>query len=248
MISAVIIARNEAANIERCVHSLLTVADEVLVLDTGSSDNTAALAEAAGARSVAVEWKGYAATKNEGYKLAKYPWILSIDADEVLSARLEESILSVKKSLEGAYSFNRLTYYANKPIRHCGWYPDVKTRLFHRDEASWKGEFVHEQLKTNPGINITHLKGDLLHFSIRDAEDHWERTSEYAELAAKKMHAAGKRYSILKHTFSPIGRFLSMYIVKLGFLDGKEGWQICRTSAKSIALRYEWLKTFEPGT
>jgi (heptosyl)LPS beta-1,4-glucosyltransferase len=245
MISAVIIARNEAANIERCVHSLLPVADDILVLDTGSSDNTRQLAEAAGARSKAVAWQGYAATKNAGYEGAKYDYILSLDADEALSPDLQQSISSIKKNLQGAYAFNRLTFFGEKPIRHAGWYPDTKVRLFHKANAKWVGEFVHETLELSPGTPVTHLQGDLLHYSIRDAADQWERTRAYAELAARKMHAEGKRYSVFKHWFSPLARFVSMYFLKLGFLDGKEGWLISRISAKSIALRYTWLKKLE---
>ena len=242
VISAVIIARNEAANIGRCVRSLLPVADEVLVLDTGSHDNTKEVAEAAGAQAYSVEWKGYAETKNEGYKRAAQPWILSLDADEVLSETLKRSILAVKEELKGAYRFNRLTFFGEKPVRHCGWYPDSKVRLFPKDQAKWEGEFVHEKLVVATGTEIIFLQGDLLHYSIRDREDHWARTREYAQLAAQKMHASGKRYSLLKHIFSPLSRFLKMYVFQLGFLDGKIGWYICYTSARSIGLRYRWLR------
>ncbi|MFK7969524.1 MAG: glycosyltransferase family 2 protein [Bacteroidia bacterium] len=242
MISAVIIARDEANNIARCIQSLLPVADEILVLDTGSNDNTRAIAEAAGAATHAVTWQGYAATKNEGYTRARYDYILSLDADEALSETLQKAILNQKSSLRGAYSFNRLTFYGEKAVRHCGWYPDVKVRLFHTKEAKWEGAFVHETLILKEGVEKTHLKGDLLHYSIKNKQDHIARAKQYAQLAGQKMHAQGKRYSWLKAHASPLARFIRMYMFKGGFLDGAVGWKVCWISAKAVYWRYQALR------
>ena len=149
-IAALIIARNEAANIERCIASLRGVADEILVLDSDSTDDTVALARAAGATVTEVVWKGYAQTKNEGHLLTRAPYILSVDADESLSEGLRAEILAVKPRLKGeAYAMPRLNWYCGRWIRHCGWYPDPKIRLFPR-ETRWEGEFVHETLVLPP--------------------------------------------------------------------------------------------------
>ena len=245
MISAVIMARDEAENIERCIRSLLPVSDEVIVLDTGSKDETLQLAEQAGAKTFQVEWKGYAQTKNEGYQQARFNYILSLDADEVLSEELQESILLARENLHGVYRMSRLTFYGKVPVKYCGWYPDPKVRLFPKDKARWVGEFVHEKLVYDPELRLTHLTGDLLHYSIKDAEDHVARAREYARLYARKMKAEGKRFSILKYWLSPVARYLSMYYGKLGILDGIVGSKVCRVSAQAIRWRYEYLRELE---
>lgn len=242
MISAVIITHNEASNIERCIRSVQEVVQEVLVLDSGSTDATVALATALGARVEVVDWKGYAATKNLGNQLASHPIILSIDADEALSDNLRKSLLMVHPIKGVAYSMNRLTSYAGKWIRHSGWYPDTKVRLFHRDEARWVGDFVHETVALDPGVSIQHLQGDLLHFTIDSVADHRQRIQRYMRLSAAEKYQQGRHISVWKAIGGVVARWLKIYLLKQGFRDGREGWYIATLSAQGVWLRYKYLR------
>ena len=166
-ISAVIITHNEERNIGRCLESLRGVADEVIVVDSGSTDATEAICVAAGARFVRHDWEGYSGQKNYANGLASHPWLLSIDADEALSPQLRESILRLKEKgfdAETVYSMNRLTNYCGRWIRHCGWYPDACVRLWHTGVATWDG-LVHEELRYSTNVRHAKVEGDLWHYS-----------------------------------------------------------------------------------
>ncbi|MEM8899982.1 MAG: glycosyltransferase family 2 protein [Bacteroidota bacterium] len=241
-ISAVIITKNEAENIGRCLQSLQGVADELIVLDAFSEDDTVETATALGARVIQREWQGFSASKNFANSQATHNYILSLDADEELSEELREAILDVKPTLTGAYSFNRLTAYAGRWIKHCGWYPDVKLRVFPKEGTQWEGEYVHETLKFPQNIAVNHLKGDLYHYSIKSVEDHLERINRYTNLSAEEMFQRGKQASWVKLYLSPFYRFFSMYVLKGGFLDGYAGYQICKISAFATYLRYAKLR------
>lgn len=236
-ISAVIITLNEARNIARCLTSLQGLADEILVLDSGSEDNTVAVAKQLGATVIDTPWKGYAATKNKGHQLAQHSYILSLDADEALSAALKSSIIANKDRLVGAYSFNRLNNYCGSWIKHGGFYPDKKIRLFPKDQASWVGDYVHEQLLLDKGTTITHLSGDLLHYSYYTHQEHEERLEKYAQLAAEKLH--GKAGLAAKQYLSPTWRFVQAYFLKGGFMDGKAGYHLARLTAKEVRRKYQ---------
>ncbi|MEM6766151.1 MAG: glycosyltransferase family 2 protein [Bacteroidota bacterium] len=241
-ISAVIITKNEADNIQRCISSLEGVADEVLVLDAYSEDETVEIATSLGARCIQREWVGFAASKNYANSLATHPYILSLDADEALSEALRASLLKEKALLAGAYTFNRLTNYCGKWVRHGGWYPDVKLRLFPKQAANWQGDFVHEKLVLKKDVPTSHLSGDILHYSITSVEDHLERINRYSSLAAEDMFNKGKKGGWIKRWLSPGLRFLKMYLLKGGFLDGYEGYLISKFSAFSTYLRYVKLR------
>lgn len=242
-ISAVIITKNEAANIQRCLESLKTVADELIVMDSGSTDGTITLAESLGARVIQTEWLGYAQTKNLGHTHASHNYILSIDADEVLSPELTASILAAKsEGLTGVYDMNRLTNYCGSWIKHSGWYPDNKIRLFDKTAVYWEGEYVHETLNIPNGTAQQHLHGDLFHYSYSDAKDHRARADKYSELTALKFSEEGKTSSFLKPLTSGMVRFIKMYFLKLGFLDGRAGFQIAWISALSNGYKYRELK------
>ncbi len=247
MISGVVITLNEEKNIGACIDSMLTVCDEVVVLDSFSTDNTEQICRQKGVRFEQTQWKGYAATKNLANEMASFNYILSIDADERLNKELIKSINSLKKNgLKGVYSFNRLTNYCGSWVRHCGWYPDVKVRLFPKDQVKWKGDFVHEEL-TLEGLQETHIPGDLLHYSYYDKKDHRERADKYSALTAQKMHHAGKTCGPLKPYFSAIAKFLSVFFMKAGFLDGKAGWNIAIISAQSNVVKYKTLRELNRG-
>lgn len=242
-ISATIITLNEERNIDRCIRSLLPVADEIVVLDSHSTDKTEEICKQHNVRFEARDWEGYTASKNYLNKLAQFDYILSIDADEALDGALQQSILKVKEHQDPEiYSVNRMTNYCGKWIKHSGWYPDVKVRLFPKNECYWSGEFVHEELVYPTNLGVIQLDGHLQHYSYYDFKDHRERADKYSTLTAKKMHHAGKNASVLKPYLSGLGRFISMYLIKAGFLDGKMGFKIAQISAASNVFKYKELR------
>ncbi len=238
-ISAVIITLNEARNIGRCLDSLAGVADEVIVVDSGSTDGTVELAKARGARVGHRDWTNYSAQKNHANSLAQGPYILSLDADEALSPELRESLLEAKRrGLNGAYAMARLTNYCGSWIRHGGWYPDLKVRLFPKAGTHWEGEHVHEQLVLAEGTATVRLKGDLLHYSYASISGHIRQADHFSTLAAQGLFARGRKAGVLKRWFSPPVRFLGDYIVRGGFLDGWHGAVIARISAAATYWKY----------
>lgn len=237
-ISAVIITLNEERNIRRCLDSLDGVADEVIVLDSGSTDKTEEICnEYQEVKFTKVEWRGYSGTKNYGNSIAKYPYILSLDADEALSKELAFSIQQAKTKLEGAYYFSRLTFYCGKPVKYSGWYPDFKVRLFPAQSAQWVGDYVHETLELSPGCQKQQLTGDLLHYSFYSVKDHMERIERYTDLAAERNKAKGKTGGKVKGVLSAFVRFIKIYFFKLGILDGTVGWHIAVKSAHASYMK-----------
>jgi glycosyltransferase involved in cell wall biosynthesis len=241
-ISAVIITFNEERNIGRCLDSLAGLADEVLVVDSFSTDKTAEICRAKGARFLQHPFEGYIEQKNWALEQAIYSHVLSLDADEALSEQLRESILFAKKNWSAdGYTMNRLTNYCGQWIRHSGWYPDRKLRFFNRRKGRWGGQNPHDRVEMAPGSTIAHLDGDLLHFSYYTVNEHIERTRKYADIGARAMYERGRRATWLHLIFGPILKFLKSYFLKLGFLDGHAGWTICKISARETYLRYRAL-------
>ncbi|MBO6026436.1 MAG: glycosyltransferase family 2 protein [Bacteroidales bacterium] len=239
-ISAVIITHNEERNIRRCLESLVDVADEVVVVDSWSEDGTKEICSAYPVRFVNHPWEGYVATKNFANSLASNDLILSIDADEALSPALAKSIQSIKNQVvEGkAFSMNRLMNYCGKWIRHCGWYPDTKVRIFDRRAVSWTGQKVHETLNIPREIQIVHLDGDLLHYSFYTPEEHRRQTEKFAALSAEEIVENGKHPGLFSAYLHAGWKFLRDYVFKAGFLDGATGWTICKTNAYGVLLKY----------
>jgi len=238
-ITAVIIACNEEHHIAKCVESVKDIVDEIVVVDSHSTDNTPQICRDLGATVISYDWKGYSQNKNYGNQEAKHDYILSLDADEYLSEELKLSISEVKNSLYGVYSFNRLTNYCGKWIHHCGWYPDKKIRLFNKNDAYWQGQFVHEVLRIKSGTPLTHLAGNLLHHSFQSLTDHIERVNRYSSLAAKEIYKGQSHFSAyLNLLFNPFFKFVKCYILQKGFLDGLSGFSISIISAFDILLRY----------
>lgn len=249
-ISAVIITKNEAKNILRCLDSVIKVSTEIVLIDSYSSDITfeevnkfKMLHPETDFNVIQSDWIGYAGTKNQGNKLAKHPWILSIDADEVLDKELIESILKKFNNPIGPgtndwFSFNRLTNYCGRWIKHCGWYPEYKTRIFNKENVKWIGDFVHETLE-HSGIKSTPIKlsGHLLHYSFPSIAHHLKKVETFSSLGADELYSKGKKGSKWRMIFSPIFKFISIYFIKLGFLDGIQGYWIARISAFDKFLR-----------
>jgi (heptosyl)LPS beta-1,4-glucosyltransferase len=245
-LSATIITLNEERNIERCIDSLLPIADEIIVLDSFSTDRTEEICIAKGVRFEKREWKGYSNAKNYLNSLSSHEYIFSIDADEAPDEKLKNSILEAKKDgFKNIYALNRLTNYCGDWIKHSGWYPDVKTRIFPKSLSSWEGEFVHEELVVKGDPQTILLDGHLLHYSYYNYKEHRERADKYSKLTAQKLFAKGKRAGFLKPFLSGFARFLSMYFLKKGFLDGKMGWKIASISAKSNIFKYKELRRLQ---
>lgn len=248
MISAVVIAKNEEAKIANCVAALTQVSDDVIVLDSGSSDRTIELAREAGAKVIEVQWQGYGPTKNLGLKYAKHPWILSIDADEVLSDELIQEIKTLGLKPKKIYAINILTEYCGKWIYHSGWYPSYKKRLYFSEYVKWDEREVHENLTWEDSeIEVVRLKNKILHYSYPTAEDHFRKTDAYAKLGANHLYKNGKRVPIVKRIFGPAFRFFRMYIIKLGILDGTAGFLLAYREAGMVRKRYQYYKILKNG-
>lgn len=241
-LSVVIITLNEERNIERCIKSIRDLADEIIVLDAFSTDQTQAICERLGATFYQRKWEGYAASKNHLNSLCSSEYILSLDADEAISEDLYTEIALAKaRGLQGVYTVNRMTNYMGKWIKHSGWFPDVKPRLFPKEGTYWSGAYVHETLEFQQKP-LQHFKGILEHYSYYSYEDHRARADKYSRLTAQKFHAAGKQVSPFKPYVSALGRFVTMYLIKLGFLDGWAGFKIAQISALSNILKYNELR------
>lgn len=247
-ITAAIITYNEAANLARCIASLQPVVDEIVVVDSFSQDGTAQLAAELGARVIQRPFPGHVEQKNFAKDQASYPWVLSLDADECLSPELQASIRAVKAQTPSAsgYTMNRLNNYAGKWVRHSGWYPDRKLRLWRKDAGSWVGTNPHDKFELFSG-RTEHLRGDLLHYTIHSLEHHKQVIERYTTIAAKAMHQQGQGRKASKRFVSPWFSFFQNYFFRLGFLDGKTGWNVCFWSAYYTWLKYHKLHLLNQG-
>lgn len=243
-LSAVIITFNEERNIGRCLESLRGVADEIVVIDSHSTDQTRNICEKFEVRFLQNPFEDYASQKNFGNRQAIHRHILSLDADEALSGTLRDSIIAWKKSgSSDAARMNRLTSFCGQWIRHGGWYPDTKIRVFDKTCARWAGEKVHEFLEVDPAARVALLSGDLLHYSFYSIRQHLDTINKYSELKAGIMFAKGKRAGTVKLLLSPPVRFLRDYFFKKGFRDGFYGFVIAANSSYSVFLKYIKLRS-----
>jgi glycosyltransferase involved in cell wall biosynthesis len=237
-LSAVVITFNEERNIARCLESLRGVADEVVVVDSGSTDRTEEICRAHGADFVRQEWLGYAAQKNLADGRARHDWILSLDADEALSDELRRSILELKRRGEIRVGrFARLTNYCGHWVRHGGWYPDYKVRLFDRRKARWEGG-PHERLEGFSPDEVVRLAGDCLHYSYDSVQDHLRQADRFTTLSAEALFRQGRRAGLLERRLRPAWKFVLDYLLRLGFLDGAAGLRIARISADATRMKY----------
>jgi glycosyltransferase involved in cell wall biosynthesis len=239
-LSVVIITFNEEKNIARCLDAVQGIADDIVVVDSLSTDKTAEIAQAKGARVISHPFEGHIEQKNWAITQAKYPHVLSLDADEVLDETLRRSILEIKNNWKyDGYYMNRLTNYCGKWIRHCGWYPDKKLRLWDSRKGKWGGFNPHDKYDLFEGDkNTGYLKGDILHYSYYSIEQHIEQTEKFTTLSAKALNAKGKRSNWIKRYISPVFKFIQSYIFQMGILDGYYGFVICKLSAHSTYLKY----------
>jgi glycosyltransferase involved in cell wall biosynthesis len=241
-LSVVIITFNEDRNIRRCLESLINIADDIVVVDSFSTDKTAEICKEFGVNFISHKWEGYSGSKNFGNSNAMFDWILSLDADESLSEELKSSIIKAKeKQKTEFYSINRLTNYCGKWIKHSGWYPDNKLRIFDRTKAKWTG-LIHETIDYDKNIKINFLKGDLYHYSYYTIYEHLDRLNKFSDIASKEMHEQGKRCSVLKLIFKTKFKFLQIYFLKLGFLDGFYGLVISLFSTFYVFIKLSKLR------
>lgn len=245
-LSVVIITFNEESNLARCLESVKDIADELIVVDSYSTDNTVSIAQKFAATVVQRAFTGYADQKDFATRQASNDWILSLDADEAVTPELIKSILAVKAAPENnVYQMSRLTNYCGKWIRHCGWYPDKQTRLYNRTKGRWANKQVHEHWQMNDkNERAGQLNGDLLHYSFRSISEHLKKIEKYSELAAREAAANGKTAGILKIWGSPKWHFFSEYVIKLGFLDGFYGYIICKLSAHATFVKYTKIRLY----
>ncbi len=236
-ISATIIAVNEQGSIARAIGSL-GFCEEVVVVDSGSTDRTVEIAASLGARVVHNSWPGYAYQKNLAAESARNDWILSIDADEAVSPELAASIRQWKAEEPkwAGYDFPRLARYCGRWIRHSGWYPDRKVRLYRRDLGRWVGQYVHESVEVAGPVG--QLDGDLLHFTCDTLEQHRANIARYTSLAASEIHEAGRPVRSYRLLVSPLYSFVKSYLLQRGFLDGAAGYTIARMAARYVYLKY----------
>ena len=238
-ISACIISYNEEDKIEDCLKSLQDVADEIIIVDSLSSDKTKEIASKYTDKLFDQAFLGHIEQKNFAISKASYDWILSLDCDERLSPRLRESILEVKKKLDTAdvYRMPRKTFYVYRWLNHC-WYPDYKIRLFNRITARWGGVNPHDRIELLKGQNIVTLKGDIFHFSFDSIAEHIITLNNFTEIGADEIIKRGKPVSVL----SPWGRgfwtFLKLYVFKRGFLDGYAGLVVAVLSGLHVFVKY----------
>lgn len=242
-ISAVIITYNEELFIDKCLASIDGVADEIIVVDSFSTDATEEICNKHNVRFIKHAFEGYRDQKNFALQLATYKNILSLDADEALSETLRESILSIKDKWKyDGYLFNRRSNYCGKWIQHSGWYPDRQLRLFYSDHGKWGELNLHEKFMMSNGATVGKLKGDLLHWPFSSRQDHLSKMSKYSCIAADEFYKAGKKANLFTPYLHYIWGFFRTYIIRGGFLDGHDGYLICSLYAKSAFDKYKKLR------
>jgi glycosyltransferase involved in cell wall biosynthesis len=246
-LSVVIIAFNEEKNIERCLHSIKDIADEIVVLDSYSSDQTPLICQKYGVKFFQHAFDGHIQQKNRAITYASYPHVLSLDADEALDEQLAKSIAEIKNNFEkDGYYMNRLTNYCGHWVKHCGWYPDKKLRLWDSSKGLWTGVNPHDKYELIAGDrNSGYLKGNILHYSYYSVDDHYKQVEYFTNIASKAFVERGKSAPLYKVVINPIAKFIDHYLLKLGFLDGVAGYRISKISAYATYLKYRKIRNLQ---
>lgn len=242
-LSVVIITYNEEKNIGRCLDSIKDVADDIVVVDSSSNDKTKEICLEKGVRFIEHKFEGHIQQKNFAITQAKYPHILSLDADEALSDELKQSIINVKEDWKAdGYYFNRLTNFCGKWIKHCGWYPDQKLRLWDSSKGKWGGVNPHDKFEMKEDSKIEFIKGDLFHYSFYTIYQHMETINKFSDIAVKERFYKGKKSNVFLTLVSPIWKFIKTYFILGGFRDGFYGFVISVNSAHSTFLKHVKLR------
>jgi glycosyltransferase involved in cell wall biosynthesis len=237
-LSVIVITKNEERNIRPCLDSVKW-ANEVVVVDSGSTDNTVTIAKEFTSKVYVRTWKGFSAAKNFALQQATEEWVLWLDADERVTPELQneiQTVLAADQQDIAAYSMPRQANFLGSWIHHCGWYPGSVVRLFRRTSGTFSDTKVHEHLEVKGSIGALH--SDLLHYTDPDLFHYFEKYNRYTTLAAEELTAHGKRFHLAKLIFNPIWIFVKMYILRLGFLDGIPGLILCICSANYVFTKY----------
>ncbi len=248
-LSVVIITLNEEKNIEDCLQSVKELADEILVVDSFSTDKTGEICARHGARFITNKWEGIVKQRNFAQSVATHPVLLNLDADERLSPELAASIRAEKEKgfpFKG-YTMNRFNNYCGRWIRHGVYYPDRKLRLYHKDSGRVEGSNPHEWVALNEGLPVKKLKGDILHYSFRTFGEHIAQMNKFSSVSAETLFARGRKPSALKPFLSAFWAFFNTFIVRLGFLDGIYGYVIARNNAMYAFFKYAKLNELHKG-
>jgi glycosyltransferase involved in cell wall biosynthesis len=237
MISVAVIVKNEEENLPKMLQSIAW-ADEIIIVDTGSQDNTIAIAQQAGCRVFQSEWLGFGKCKQLAVEHCSHKWILSLDADEVVTAKLQEKIRKITESEKSAagYRIKRKSFYLNQMINHCGWNNDYTLRLFQKDKGKFNEKMVHESVQIDGEIGYIHEH--LLHYTYPTINSHLEKMFLYSSLASTSQFKKGKKSTLIGSVCKANWKFCKMYIFQLGFLDGRKGFLLCYNSAMGVFWKY----------
>ncbi len=238
-LSVTIITLNEEAQLEATLKSVKPFADEILVVDSFSTDQTVAIAQRFGAKVLQRKFQNYGDQKAWATAQALYDWTLNLDADEVVDETLAQAILDFKRNPQAeAVVIQRLTYYCGKPIYHGGWYPDPMIRLFDRRKGAWNLQYIHESWTPNPGVKTQTLAGKLHHYSYKRLSDHLRQIEHFSTLNAREAMNRGKEAPLWLLWLAPKWTFFRTYLLRAGFLDGYHGYLISRFSAMATLAKY----------
>jgi len=243
-ISGVVITYNEEKNIRRCIESLQGVVDEIIIVDSNSTDRTVEICRELRTKVILQPFLGYVEQKNFALKQASFDYVLSLDADEALSDELRQEIIKEKEELKyDAYRFNRLNNFYGKWLRHGQWYPDRKTRLWNKNIAQWGGTNPHDRVVLPSSSSVKTIKKDILHFAYYQVQDHVDQINKFAKVYAQASFLKGKKSNVLIHVLlSPIFKFIKRYFFKFGFLDGYYGLIACYNAAILNYYKYIYLR------
>jgi glycosyltransferase involved in cell wall biosynthesis len=242
-LSVVIITFNEEKNISRCLDSIESIADDIVVVDSFSTDKTEHICSQFNVRFIQHKFEGHIEQKNWALQQAKYPHVLSLDADEALDESLKLLIGKIKENWTAdGYSMNRLTNYCGQWIKHCGWYPDKKLRLWDSRLGAWGGTNPHDKVIMNEGSKIAHLDYNILHYSFYTIQQHLKQIDFFTDISAKAAFNNGETSSGFKIIYKSGFKFFRDYILKLGFLDGYYGFVVCKNSAFAKRMKYRKLQ------
>lgn len=238
-LSVVVITYNEEKYLARCLESVKSVADEIVVVDSYSTDKTQEIAKSFGARIIEHPFEGHIEQKNWAITQASFPHVLSLDGDEALDSQLIKSVKSVKENWKAdGYVMNRLTNYCGKWVKHSSWYPDKKLRLWDSRKGSWQGTNPHDEYRMQEGSTTEHIKGDILHYSYDSIKQHLDQVNYFTDILAEQYLERGRKATLVKLLVNPTVKFIGSYFFQLGILDGIYGFAICTISAHATFLKY----------